>query len=206
MSKLLTKYETRIKNFVLKMSENPNIIKKYKRIYKPETSFQGGYPYSTSNYFFQKKAFSFKKYKSDKDRINEILQKNAILEEYYKKMDKEKEKMKKINQIKLTPKLIQPHMHFVNKNEDSIVNKKLAKKIKELTLKSKSVDKYDILGAKYHSEDNNLNKMESYDNLNKINQKEILTEEQIRQKNIILYIFLQISMIKIKYMFKIKYL
>ena len=58
------------------------------------------------------------------------------------------------------------------------------KKIKELTLKSKSVDKYDILGAKYHSEDNNLNKMESYDNLNKINQKEILTEEQIRQKNI----------------------
>ncbi len=184
MSKLLTKYETRIKNFVLKMSENPNIIKKYKRIYKPETSFQGGYPYSTSNYFFQKKAFSFKKYKSDKDRINEILQKNAILEEYYKKMDKEKEKMKKINQIKLTPKLIQPHMHFVNKNEDSIVNKKLAKKIKELTLKSKSVDKYDILGAKYHSEDNNLNKMESYDNLNKINQKEILTEEQIRQKNI----------------------
>ena len=55
MSKLLTKYETRIKNFVLKMSENPNIIKKYKRIYKPETSFQGGYPYSTSNYFFQKR-------------------------------------------------------------------------------------------------------------------------------------------------------
>ena len=32
--------------------------------------------------------------------------------------------------------------------------------------------------------DNNLNKMESYDNLNKINQKEILTEEEIRQKNI----------------------
>ena len=36
MSKLLSNYETRIKNFVLKMSESPYLIKKYHSIYTPK--------------------------------------------------------------------------------------------------------------------------------------------------------------------------
>ena len=81
MSKLLNKYETRIKNFVYKMSENPYIIKKYQGVYTPKHPS----PIPISDTFYQKNAFSFKKYKSDRERIDEISEKNAILEEYYKK-------------------------------------------------------------------------------------------------------------------------
>ena len=182
MSKLLTKYETRIKNFVLKMSENPHIIKKYKGIYSPKKFSQGIYPYTTANNFFQKNAFSFKKYKSDKDRINEILEKNAVLEEYYKKMDKEKERIKKINQIKFAPTIIQPHMYFAKKKGDSIVHKKLSNKIKELSQKSKSVDKYDIDGIYSNFENTFISNND--DISDKIPEKDILTEDQIRLKNI----------------------
>ena len=183
MSKLISHYESRIKNFVIKMSENPYIIKKYHGIYSQKKHS----PISITQTFYQKNAFSFKKYKSDKERINEILEKNAVLEEYYKKMNAEKERLKKLYQIKFTPKLIQPNMHFQSKGGDSIVNKKLAKKIKELTKKSKSVDNYIMEEA---NEDNeniqnktsiiNKNKNNNNYNLNDYN----LTEEQIRKRNL----------------------
>ena len=126
MSKLISHYESRIKNFVIKMSENPYIIKKYNGLYSQKKHS----PINITQTFYQKNAFSFKKYKSDKERINEILEKNAVLEEYYKKMNAEKERLNKLYQIKFAPKLIQPNMHFQSKGGDSIVNKKLAKKIK----------------------------------------------------------------------------
>ena len=74
------------------MSESPLIIKKYHGIYSQKKPT----PISVTQTFYQKKAFSFKKYKSDRERINEILEKNAVLEEYYKKMSKEKERVNKI--------------------------------------------------------------------------------------------------------------
>ena len=183
MSKLISHYESRIKNFVIKMSENPYIIKKYHGIYSQKKHS----PINITQTFYQKNAFSFKKYKSDKERINEILEKNAVLEDYYKKMNAEKERLKKLYQIKFAPKLIQPNMHFQSKGGDSIVNKKLAKKIKELTKKSKSVDNYIMEEA---NEDNeniqnktsiiNKNKNNNNYNLNDYN----LTEEQIRKRNL----------------------
>ena len=186
MSKLLSKYESRIKDFVLKMSESPYIIKKYKNVYSPKYPLQ--IPISTT--FYQKNAFSFKKYKSDRERINEILEKNTKLEEYYKKMNKEKEKLKKIYQIKFAPKLIQPKMHFQYKNEDSKIRKKLAKKIKELSSKSKSVDNYNIIEENVSEMDNNnelIYNRENNTNI-KFNMTEgsnfSLTEEQIRQKKL----------------------
>jgi len=186
MSKLLSKYESRIKNFVLKMSESPYIIKKYKSVYSPKHPLQ--IPISTT--FYQKNAFSFKKYKSDRERINEILERNTKLEEYYKKMNKEKEKLKKIYQIKFAPKLIQPNMHFQYKNEDSKIRKKLAKKIKELSSKSKSVDNYNIIEENVSEMDNNNEQIYNRENNtnNKFNMTEgsnfSLTEEQIRQKKL----------------------
>ena len=188
MSKLLSHYEARIKNFVLKMSESPYLIKKYHRIYTPKSVTQ----IPVTQTFYQKNAFSFKKFKSDRERINEILEKNAVLEEYYKKMKVEKERIKKIYQIKFAPKLIQPNMHFQYKNGESIINRKLANKIKELSTKSKSVDNYNIEETNEENENNNDNA--SYintqeENNNKINNntnKNVydLTEEQIRRKNL----------------------
>jgi len=188
MSKLLSHYEARIKNFVLKMSESPYLIKKYNRIYTPKSVTQ----IPVTQTFYQKNAFSFKKFKSDRERINEILEKNAVLEEYYKKMKVEKERIKKIYQIKFAPKLIQPNMHFQYKNGESIINRKLANKIKELSTKSKSVDNYNIEETNEENENNNDNA--SYintqeENNNKINNntnKNVydLTEEQIRRKNL----------------------
>jgi len=188
MSKLLSHYEARIKNFVLKMSESPYLIKKYNRIYTPKSVTQ----IPVTQTFYQKNAFSFKKFKSDRERINEILEKNAVLEEYYKKMKLEKERIKKIYQIKFAPKLIQPNMHFQYKNGESIINRKLANKIKELSTKSKSVDNYNIEETNEENENNNDNA--SYintqeENNNKINNntnKNVydLTEEQIRRKNL----------------------
>lgn len=188
MSKLLSNYETRIKNFVLKMSESPYLIKKYHSIYTPKNLS----PIPVTQTFYQKNAFSFKKYKSDRERINEILKKNAVLEGYYKKMKEEKERIKKIYQIKFAPKLVQPNMHFQYKNGESIINKKLANKIKELSTKSKSVDNYNIEEANEENENNNDNA--SYTNEQEENNKKInnninkndcdLTEEQIRRRNL----------------------
>ena len=188
MSKLLSHYEARIKNFVLKMSESPYLIKKYNRIYTPKSVTQ----IPVTQTFYQKNAFSFKKFKSDRERINEILEKNAVLEEYYKKMKVEKERIKKIYQIKFAPKLIQPNMHFQYKNGESIINRKLANKIKELSTKSKSVDNYNIEETNEENENNNdnasyINTQEENNNkINNNNNKNVydLTEEQIRRKNL----------------------
>jgi len=183
MSKLLNKYETRIKNFVYKMSENPYIIKKYQGVYTPKHPS----PIPISDTFYQKNAFSFKKYKSDRERIDEISEKNAILEEYYKKMNKEKERLKKLYQIKFAPKLVQPNMHFQSKNHDSIINKKLAKKIKELTTRSKSVDNYNIDETDNNNTKSNylFNKDMDKTKSNLTNRSEDnLTEEQIRLKSL----------------------
>ena len=106
------------------MSESPYLIKKYNGIY----SHKRQSPIPSSDTFCQKKAFSFKKYKSDRERINEILEENAVLEDYYKRMNEEKERLKKLHQIKFAPKLIQPNMRFKSKTGESIIGRKLAKK------------------------------------------------------------------------------
>ena len=183
MTKLLNKYEARIKNFVYKMSENPYIIKKYKGVYTPKHPS----PLPVPDTFYQKNAFSFKKYKSDKERIKEISEKNAILDEYYKKMNKEKERLNKLYQIKFTPKLVQPNMHFQSKNKNSIINKKLAKKIHEISSRSKSVDIYNIDNSTEEKDNitNKLNKDMDKSKSNRTNRtEETLTEVQIKQKSL----------------------
>ena len=51
MSKLISHYEARIKNFVIKMSESPLIIKKYHGIYSQKKPT----PISVTQTFYQKK-------------------------------------------------------------------------------------------------------------------------------------------------------
>ena len=102
-------------------------------------------------------------------------------------MNKEKERLKKLYQIKFAPKLVQPNMHFQSKNHDSIINKKLAKKIKELTTRSKSVDNYNIDETDNNNTKSNylFNKDMDKTKSNLTNRSEDnLTEEQIRLKSL----------------------
>ena len=68
MKKLVENYEKRIKNFVLKLAEKPIIVKKQKD--KHLTSREEYYA-NNSNKIIDKKGFSFKYYKKEKERINE---------------------------------------------------------------------------------------------------------------------------------------
>ena len=70
MKKLLSKYENRMREFVLKMAEKPVIVKKSKD--KFFTTRQEFYAMN-SDKILHKKGFQFKSYKSDKERINELL-------------------------------------------------------------------------------------------------------------------------------------
>ena len=86
-------------------------------------------------------------------------------------MKEEKERIKKIYQIKFAPKLVQPNMHFQYKNGESVINRKLANKIKELSTKSKSVDNYNIEETNEENENNIDNA--SYTNEQEENNKKI---------------------------------
>ena len=70
MKKLVENYEKRIKNFVLKLAEKPIIVKKQKD--KHLTSREEYYA-NNSNKIIDKKGFSFKYYKTEKERINEYI-------------------------------------------------------------------------------------------------------------------------------------
>ena len=87
MNKLLEGYDNRIKQFVLKMAEKP--IKLKKNINKNMTTREELYV-SSSNKILDKKGFLFKSYKSDKERINEILNNKEILEKCFNKSTKKK--------------------------------------------------------------------------------------------------------------------
>ena len=106
MNKLLEGYDNRIKQFILKMAEKPIILKKNKD--KNMTTREELYD-SSSNKILDKKGFLFKSYKSDKERINEILNNKEILEKCFNKSTKKKyEFIQKLKEIKF----IQPSMHF----------------------------------------------------------------------------------------------
>ena len=103
MNKLLEGYDNRIKQFVLKMAEKP--IKLKKNINKNMTTREELYV-SSSNKILDKKGFLFKSYKSDKERINELLKNKEIID---KCIDENKK-----NHIQKLKKIycIQPSIHF----------------------------------------------------------------------------------------------
>ena len=108
MNKLLEGYEQRINEFVLKMAEKPIILKNNKDKYM--TNRQKLYA-STSNKILDKKGFVFKSYKSDKERIDEILKNKEILEHIFSKNNEKRRKQEFAEKIKEI-KFIQPSMHF----------------------------------------------------------------------------------------------
>ena len=114
MKKMIKNYENRIKDFVLKMVEKPIVIKKEKDKYS--TSRQEFYA-SNSSKILYKKGFQFKSYKSDKERINELLRGKESLDKYLIEIEKmKKEKEKKMKKRK-EPKLMQPSMRFTARTD-----------------------------------------------------------------------------------------
>jgi hypothetical protein len=90
--KLIKNYESRMKDFVLKMAQKPIIIKKDKDKYS--TSRQEFFAL-TSNKILDKKGFQFKSYKSDKERINDFLKDKESLDKYLEEISRIKKRKKK---------------------------------------------------------------------------------------------------------------
>ena len=108
MNKLLEGYDHRVKKFVLKMAEKPIILKNSDD--KHMTTRQELLALS-SNKILDKKGFLFKSYKSDKERISEVIKNKEIVDKYLHKNYLKKQKQRFLEKIKEI-KFIQPSMHF----------------------------------------------------------------------------------------------
>ena len=114
MARLIKNYESRMKEFVLKMVEKPIILKKERDKY---TTSRQEFFALTSNKILDKKGFQFKSYKSDKERINEFLKGKESLDKYLDQISKIKRKKEKIRKKQNEPKLIQPSMRFTARTD-----------------------------------------------------------------------------------------
>ena len=122
MQKLVSKYENRMREFVLKMAEKPVVIKKSKD--KFLTTRQEFFAL-TSDKILHKKGFQFKSYKSDKERIQEFLKGKESLDKYLEEIAKEKKRKEKLKKRKNEPKLIQPSMRFTARTDFERVYSKI---------------------------------------------------------------------------------
>ena len=183
MKILVDNYEKRIKNFVIKLAENPIIVKKPKN--KQLTSREEYYA-NNSNKIIDKKGFSFKFYKTEKERIDEYIKEKKSIDKYIKNNIKTKKRKSP------ETKLIQPSMRFkartdlervydvlktrenINKDQKIVQNQ-----LDKLGFVSKNVEEY-------YDDDNNEDEEEKNNNdlnINNINEKyENLTEEEKKRK------------------------
>lgn len=102
---MIHNYESRINNFVLKMAENPLIIKKNDDKY---STSREEFLAKTSKHILDKKGFIFKSYKTDRERINQIIKDKNDLDKYIPKTNKHKQKIIDWGENKL----VQPSMRF----------------------------------------------------------------------------------------------
>ena len=202
MIKLIKNYESRMKDFVLKMAQKPIIIKKERD--KFSTSRQEFFA-STSNKILDKKGFQFKSYKSDKERINDFLKGKESLDKYLEEISRIKKKKEKIRKKRNEPKLIQPSMRFtartdlervydVLKNreilydEEKIIKNQLAK----MGFSSQNVESDDEGDGNEEESDNNYNSNNNFNSFNNnynynsfSNKKnEALSDEEIYKKEL----------------------
>ena len=189
MLKLVNNYEERIKNFVLKIAENPIIIKKNNN--NDLNSKQSSLIFSSnnSNNISFRKNFRIKNYTTDKERVNEIIHNKTILDKYLQKIENEKKKQEIIYKKNNEPKLVQPCMRYTARTDleriyDIIRNQenfykekyKIKKKLEKIGYISHSMDdnndEYEIANEKnnklkaiYNNKDFSNKKF--YKNINK---------------------------------------
>ena len=147
MIKLVNNYDERIKNFVLKIAENPKIINnnQYLNSNKPLLIF------SSNN--SKRKQFKIKNFTTDKERVNEIMHNNNILNKYLNKIERAKKKKEVFNIMNSKKNLIQPSMRYtartdleriydIIKNQENYYKQKnkIKKKLEKIEYKSNSVE------------------------------------------------------------------
>ena len=196
INNLVKSYEKRMKSFVLKLAEsqtiqknNPKYSKKLQKLYHPLQTF------SSNNNISIKKNFSYKNYKPEKERINEIILNKTLLDQYIEQNEKIKNKMALKYKKRFEPKLIQPSMRYTSRtdleriydiirnNENYYLQKnKIKKKIEKIELKSYSMeennyDEYDLQYANILNENLNNNSFDEKKYINNSNKilKEIKT-------------------------------
>ena len=174
--KLIKNYESRMKDFVLKMAQKPIIIKKDKDKYS--TSRQEFFAL-TSNKILDKKGFQFKSYKSDKERINDFLKDKESLDKYLEEISRIKKQKEKIKKKRNEPKLIQPSMRFTARtdlervydvlrnrellyDEEKIIKNQLAK----MGFSSQNVESDEEGEGNEEESDNNFNSNNNYNSFN----------------------------------------
>jgi hypothetical protein len=188
MKKMIKNYENRIKEFVLKMVEKPILIKKEKDKYS--TSRQEFYA-SNSNKILYKRGFQFKSYKSDKERINEILKGKESLDKYLIEIEKMKKKRELKMKKRKEPKLIQPSMRFTARTDLERVYD-ILKKREHLFEEEKIVRKQlEQIGFATHVIDDDEDENDEYGqekedflNVNNNTNEELMSEEERNKKEI----------------------
>ena len=181
MDKMIHNYESRINKFVLKMAQTPIVIKKTDEKY---STAREEFLAKTSNKILDKKGFIFKYYKTDRERINQMIKDKSDLDKYIPKTFRPKPKIKDWGENKL----VQPSMRFTARcdlervydalkqreiitNEQKLVNAQMTK----MGFSSRNIDDYD---EESDSEKNNTSK----DNLNTINEYKFMSEEEKKRK------------------------
>ena len=167
MKILVDNYEKRIKNFVLKLAQNPIIVKKHKN--KKLTSREEYYA-NNSNKIIDKKGFSFKFYKTEKERIDEYIKEKNSIDNYITKNTKTKKRKSP------ETKLIQPSMRFkartdlervydvIKTRENLYKDKKIVQnQLDKLGFVSKNVEEYDDDDSENEEEKNNNNNINIVD-------------------------------------------
>ena len=195
MHKLVDSYEKRMKNFVLKLAENPRVLrgntnntKKLKKSYHPLLTV-------SPNNISIKKNFSIKNYKPEKERIKEIILNKTIIEQYIEQFEKAKNKRALKYKKAHEPKLIQPSMRYrsrtdieriydiIRNSENYYIQKnKIKKHLDKIELKANSMedniyDEYDLHNANILNENLNTTSIDDKKYINNSNKilKEIKT-------------------------------
>ena len=179
MDKMIKSYESRMKTFVLKLAQTPIIIKKANDKF---STTREEFLAKTSNHILDKKGFTFKYYKTDRERINQMIKDKKESDKYIPKSTKPKRKIIDWGENKL----VQPSMRFtarcdlervfdVLKQREFISNEqKLVKdQMVKMGFASQNIDEYD-------DESSNLNDSKDKENIenNLINEDKFLTEEE----------------------------
>ena len=178
MNKLIKGYETRMKDYVLKMAQKPIIIKKQKDKYS--TSRQELLAMS-ANKILDKKGFQFKPYRSDIERIKEFLIRKESIDKYLDEIASIKKKKEILNKKKNEPKLIQPSMRFTARTDLERVYDII--KNREIVYDEEKVIKRQLakMGFASHvvDEDEDSEEEETENNLEKMNHHQNIIDENL---------------------------
>ena len=172
MDKMINNYESRINKFVLKMAQTPITIKKETEKYS--TSREEFLAKNSKN-ILDKKGFIFKSYKTDRERINQMLKDKNDIDKYIPKTFRPKPKIKDWGENKL----VQPSMRFTARCDlervyDVLKQRELVNS--EQKLINAQMNKMGFVSHNVEDFDDDENVSEENSNDNKDNNEQLINE------------------------------